>query len=79
MVGQDVGQLHLEASFGDRALLLEFESGVLASREGPGGGRTLRLRRSGRYSAETDVEVLVAAITAATSTTVTPTNYPQVA
>jgi hypothetical protein len=29
VVGQDVGQLHLEGSFGDRALLLEFQSGFL--------------------------------------------------
>jgi len=43
MVGQDVGQLHLEAPFGDRAgLRLEFESAFFASREGPAGARYVR-------------------------------------
>jgi hypothetical protein len=40
--GQDVGQLHLEASFGDRALLLEFESGFFGSREEPAGAQCVR-------------------------------------
>jgi len=63
VVGQDVGRLHREASFGDRALLLEFESGF-ASREGPAGARYVRdaAARAERYSAETDVEVLVAPV-----------------
>ena len=68
MVGQDVGQLHLEASFGDRALLLEFESGFFASREGPRAHDTFATQRLGpsRYSAETYVEVLVAPVQGAT-------------
>jgi hypothetical protein len=55
VLGQDVGQLHLEAPFGDRALLLEFESGFFASREGPAGARYIRDAAAGadRYSAET--------------------------
>ena len=68
VVGQDVGQLHLEAPFSDRGLVLEFESGFFQAVKDRRAHDTFTTRRLGpsRYSAETYVEVLVAPVRGAT-------------
>jgi hypothetical protein len=64
VAGQHVGQPHLEAAFGDRALLLEFESGCSRAVKDRRAHDTFATQRLGpsRYSAETYVEVLVAPV-----------------